>query len=183
MNYINYRMRVTIQDNRCLIGTFMAFDKHMNLVLGDCEEFRQIKGKGKKKGEVREERRTLGLVLLRGENIVSLAVEGPPVPSKRAGAGLKQSKQGPGVARSVDRGLPPPMAMGGPPPGMMPPMGGMMGAPPPGMMPPMGMAGPPPGMMPPMVQGGPPPSMGGSAPGMMAFPPPGMGGPPPPGGN
>ena len=197
MNYINYRMRITIQDSRCLIGTFMAFDKHMNLVLGDCEEFREIKGKGKKKGELREERRMLGLVLLRGENIVSLAVEGPPVPSKRAGAGLKQTKRNtPGIARSVDRGLPPPMAMGGPPPGMMHMgMGGTMGGPGPGGpprgmpphaqmppshgMPPMGIPG---GMMggmgmvpPPMGMGhGPPPS------GMMAFPPPGM---PPPGGQ
>lgn len=175
MNYINYRMRVTVQDSRCLIGTFMAFDKHMNLVLGDCEEIRVIKSRGKK--ERREERRTLGLVLLRGENIVSLAVEGPPVKSKRAGAGLKKTPGGPGVAREISRGLPPPMAMGAPPPMMAAPpgLGGYPGqGMPPGMpnmrMPNMGMPmqpGPP-GMMamppnmhqPPLMGGGPPP-MGG----------------------
>mgnify|MGYP006114395949 FL=1 len=182
MNYINYRMRVTIQDSRHLIGTFMAFDKHMNLVLGDCEEVRTIKKKGNK--PAREERRTLGLVLLRGETIVSLAVESPPVPSKRAN--LQRQANQPGMVQSMSRGLPPPQQQM-PPPGLA----GMQGMPPRGMPPPMmqmnnfpppGMPGmPPPNMM--MMGGAPPPMMnmqqqGGAPPPMMNMqqqgPPPGM---------
>jgi small nuclear ribonucleoprotein (snRNP)-like protein len=41
LNYVNYRMRVTLTDTRQIVGRFMAFDRHMNLVLSDAEEFRQ----------------------------------------------------------------------------------------------------------------------------------------------
>ena len=76
---INYRLRVMLQDRRALVGTFMAFDKHMNMVLGDCEEWRTTKAKRGSGGQGGgQQKRMLGLVILRGENIVSISVEGPP---------------------------------------------------------------------------------------------------------
>lgn len=101
---INYRLRVTLNDGRQLTGQMLAFDPHMNLVLADTEEFRKLKRrKGASKQEdddgddddesstapmpSAEQKRTLGLIILRGETIVSLSVEGPPPADKGAGIG------------------------------------------------------------------------------------------------
>lgn len=93
---IGYRVKVTLNDSRTLIGSMLAFDKHMNLVLSECEEFRRMKSKKSKSTSVpkpegdddeeeEEMKRVLGLVILRGETIVTLSVEGPP-PAENEGA-------------------------------------------------------------------------------------------------
>lgn len=175
-------MRVTLNDGRQMTGQMLAFDKvrqlptiapdpanfmvnlqHMNLVLADTEEFRRIKRKGKAAGPANtplveaEEKRTLGLTIVRGAQVVSCSVDGPPPadPSARlgnAGAGAAGAAAtlaaGPGISKPAGRGLPvglggPAAGVGGPPPpggfGGFPP-GGFPGAPPPGFA---GRGGPP----------------------------------------
>ncbi|KAK1921762.1 hypothetical protein DB88DRAFT_513031 [Papiliotrema laurentii] len=161
-------------DGRALVGQMLAYDKHMNFVLAECEEFRTVKGKKSKDSASNEpaptvqQKRTLGLVILRGETIVSVQVEGPPpvtgeskglaagpgqgVPAGR-GMGLGAGAPGAMAARPMAYARPPP----GFPPGMpglpagMPP--GFPGGLPPGMPPPAGM---PPGFRPPGFPGAPP---------------------------
>ncbi|KAJ5257940.1 hypothetical protein N7524_009496 [Penicillium chrysogenum] len=202
-NLINYRMRVTLNDGRQMTGSMLAFDKHMNLVLADTEEFRRIKRKSKPAAGPTnaplveaEEKRSLGLTIVRGTQVVSCSVEGPPPadPSARlgtAGPGAAATlAAGPGISKPAGRGLPiglggPAAGVGGPPPpgGFGFPPGGFPGAPPPGFAgrggpladPVTGFA-PPPGFAP---QGGPPagfqPPPGFQPPGQ------GRGFPPPPG--
>lgn len=100
----------------------------MNVVLADTEEFRKIKKQSKPAAPgaggstaqtiVQEEKRTLGLTIVRGKNIVSLSVESPPPadPSARLGksttGGISSTLTGgPGVARPAGRGAAPPVAL------------------------------------------------------------------------
>eukprot|EP00923_Selenidium_pygospionis_P057171 GHVN01099836.1.p1 GENE.GHVN01099836.1~~GHVN01099836.1.p1 ORF type:complete len:160 (-),score=27.78 GHVN01099836.1:1664-2143(-) len=137
--WISYRVRVTIRDARMLVGTLMAFDRHMNLVLADCEEFRRIKQKG---SDEKEMKRSLGFVLIRGENIISMVAEAPPPAEPRQPAS-DQPMMGPGRGQPAGRGIPiaplgaapaglagPVMGVGGPAPSqMLPQAAGGRGAP------------------------------------------------------
>lgn len=132
----------------------------MNLVLADTEEFRRVKRKNKQSTSTSstttvveaEEKRTLGLIIVRGCHVVSCSVDGPPPaePSARLGttipgaaAAAATLAAGPGVSRPAGRGLPvglagPAAGVGGPPP-----PGGFPGFPPVGVpgVPPPGFAG------------------------------------------
>ena len=126
----------------------------MNLVLADTEEFRRVKRKPTKAQSApgntaalveSEEKRTLGLTIVRGTHIISLSVESPPPadPSARLGTsapgGAPATMQtGPGIARPAGRGLPvgltgPVGGVGGPPrPGFPGGPAGFPGGAPPG---------------------------------------------------
>ncbi|SCZ96858.1 BZ3500_MvSof-1268-A1-R1_Chr4-1g06791 [Microbotryum saponariae] len=123
---INYRVKVTLNDTRTLIGQLLAFDKYMNLVLAECEEFRRVKSSTCKAAAVPgvtiededdgedEMKRTLGLVILRGETIVTLSVQGPPPVQEEQRSGPRIG-MGPGVGAPAGRGMglaPPTLSVG-----------------------------------------------------------------------
>jgi len=170
-------MRVILNDGRQMTGQMLAFDKvrlktlmelretttdispqHMNLVLADTEEFRRVKRKPTKAAGApgsaaplveSEEKRTLGLAIVRGTHIISCSVDGPPPadPSARLGASAPNATggapptmaAGTGISRPAGRGLPigltgPAAGVGGPGPGGFGgfPQGGFPGSAPPG---------------------------------------------------
>lgn len=124
----------------------------MNLVLADTEEFRRTRRKTGKAAPgaqqqitETEERRAIGLTIIRGATVISLSVDGPPPadPAARLGSAPGGTStaaalaSGPGIARPAGRGLPagltgPAPGVGGPGPGFggnFPPGGGFGGPP------------------------------------------------------
>eukprot|EP01062_Namystynia_karyoxenos_P052629 TRINITY_DN4221_c0_g1_i4.p1 TRINITY_DN4221_c0_g1~~TRINITY_DN4221_c0_g1_i4.p1 ORF type:complete len:253 (+),score=77.41 TRINITY_DN4221_c0_g1_i4:80-760(+) len=78
--HLNRRVRVNLSETRTLVGRFLAFDRHMNLVLSGVEEFRRLNRRdtadtaGKTVIEV-EQKRDLGLVFVRGESVISVCAD------------------------------------------------------------------------------------------------------------
>ncbi|EPY30774.1 small nuclear ribonucleoprotein B and B' [Strigomonas culicis] len=72
LHNINKQLRITVDDGRELLGKLLVYDKHMNVVLSDVEETRPQTKKMKEEGVTAT--RQLGLVLLRGEHVVSVTV-------------------------------------------------------------------------------------------------------------
>eukprot|EP00397_Hematodinium_sp_SG-2012_P042079 GEMP01046483.1.p1 GENE.GEMP01046483.1~~GEMP01046483.1.p1 ORF type:complete len:199 (+),score=35.31 GEMP01046483.1:71-667(+) len=185
--FFNWKIIVTLTNDRVVEGIIMGVDKHINIVLKDAEEKRYYKVKNK---EPKELKRMLGLTVVRGTEILHVVPESntgldlcdTPLVMERKNVqqARDRSNKGPppGVS-AISKDAPPPhhsglpsflgagrggmpfgMRPGGPPmPGMM--MPGMMM---PGMMPPGMMR---PGMMPGMMRPGFP--MGGMRPGGRGF--------------
>lgn len=87
---IGFRLRVLTQDGRVYVGELLAFDKFMNLVLKNCIEERiprtqldKLKDDNSDKTNIKVEKRTLGLAILRGEQVLSTVVQDKPQLSKR----------------------------------------------------------------------------------------------------
>jgi small nuclear ribonucleoprotein B and B' len=95
--FLNHRIKVSIGDHRYFIGQMLGFDSHSNVVLKDCEEYRRLKKR--KAGETREAKRNIGLMILRGDSVVHIAVIGPPPPSgNRMAASTAAAVLQPGIA-------------------------------------------------------------------------------------
>ena len=114
LQWINYRVKVTLSETRNLVGSFIAFDKHMNVVLSDTEEFLKLKSKEKGKPD-KDVKRSLGLVLVRGDSIISFSAESSPSQSNKRNESIKQTANTVGTATSIGRGsLQAPIGLSGP---------------------------------------------------------------------
>lgn len=68
LKYINYRVKVKMRDGRTMEGTMLSVDDDTNVVLDDAEEFGN-----------RDMRRTMGLVVIRGDFVVEVEIISKPV--------------------------------------------------------------------------------------------------------
>ncbi|KAG5475693.1 hypothetical protein LSCM4_04277 [Leishmania orientalis] len=72
LHNINKVLCVVLDDGRSVTGKLLVFDKHMNVVLADAVEERPQSKRMVEEGV--SSKRQLGLILLRGEHVVSVTV-------------------------------------------------------------------------------------------------------------
>lgn len=68
--WLNKSLRIKMSDGRVLIGTFLCTDREANVILGSCSEYLPEEEETGSK----EEPRMLGLVMVPGKHIVTVAV-------------------------------------------------------------------------------------------------------------
>ena len=161
--YLNYTIEVRTISGKTFEGKFLSYDKHMNIILSECIEYRTLVNKKTK--EERRIQRTVGLIILRGDNVLGYTPLSPPSKQKHQSTQMNNT-----IISSAPQMNP---SLVGPPPGfgMVQPMQPMMQhpyppmnvipphmpAPMPGVIPgPMPMYPPMPmhpGVVPPMMQG------------------------------
>lgn len=69
-DYLQRTLTVSLTDGRLLVGRLVAFDKHMNMVLNQTREYPK---NASPQGD--DNRRSVGLVMLRGEHVVNVTAE------------------------------------------------------------------------------------------------------------
>lgn len=77
-NWLNKSLRIKMSDGRVLIGIFLCTDRDANVILGSCSEFlpeSEEQGTSTSSKPPNEEPRMLGLVMVPGKHIVSVAVD------------------------------------------------------------------------------------------------------------
>jgi small nuclear ribonucleoprotein B and B' len=95
--YVNTTLHVTLGDARRMVGTLIAYDRHMNLVLSGVVESRDTP-----KAEGGVATRELGLVMIRGEHVVSIRSEPKqPKVAAKVPAGPGKAVQLPGKKKAA----------------------------------------------------------------------------------
>ena len=92
--FFNWNVRIIAPD-RTWYGVLLAVDKHMNVVLHQAEEVRSYKIKGVK--ELKEVKRGVGLVVLRGTEIMSV------IPERHSGSNYVYVKTGINVKKKKNQ--------------------------------------------------------------------------------
>eukprot|EP00743_Colponemidia_sp_Colp-15_P009861 GILK01010806.1.p1 GENE.GILK01010806.1~~GILK01010806.1.p1 ORF type:complete len:107 (+),score=11.96 GILK01010806.1:40-321(+) len=65
-------MKIEVTDGRVMYGTFMCTDKMSNIILCRAHEVRNVNNAD---GSKREERRTLGLIMVPGQHVVKCEID------------------------------------------------------------------------------------------------------------